>query len=232
MPSIEDLVVAKPHLKPHADLIMFPPRWDEITFAYPETVGSQALEDNAHRFVPGCIVDAHQGLTVLGLYCICRRDGTAHRLAEMLALQKPPGIETTDSFWSGRKRFDEVYGEMYANDVRKRLAARGVHLGATSEYMPELARFLGDPEAVVTFDGARDQIRNRCRQRGWECNGAVTAPYREPEIDPHSREACVPLAPDIIAEMHAQECVHDPRLALSSTAETTERILDKHGPSR
>lgn len=204
-----------------ADLIVMPPSAEEAAKEFPELLGSELLRREYQYVKPP--------VTRLAFYIRLRREGTAHAMAEMFASQRAPGLETTDSFWQGRPHFSRVYGEDYANIVRSKLAARGVRLGPNDEYMPELARFRGDPEAVVSFDGARDYIRNLCERRGQACEGAVNVKHREPDHDPH--DSAIPMAEDLVRKNAQQMVAKNPALARKSRREIREAVLAAHGPS-
>jgi hypothetical protein len=233
---IEEFLVARPQYREHADLLVIPPTIQEVIEEFVEADCEIDLQYGEMRFASGCHDGKGHGLTTLALYVIARRNLATHEFAMMLALQKPPGIETNDSFWAGRKRFDQVFGEEYANRIRSGLAAKGINLGATGEYMPELVRpGMGfgpknpDPQAVVPFHGGRDYIRKMCESRGWACNGAVTVKEREPLSDPLGPENCAPLHSKLVDELAIRECRKNPDLQQKTKRELREMIVDKHG---
>lgn len=226
---IEGFLEARPQYREHADLLVLPPSIHEVIDEYPEADCEIDLVYGATRFAHGCHDRKGHGLTVLALYLIARRNSATHEFAMLLALQKPPGIETNDTFWAGRKRFDQVFGESYADTIRKKLLSQGVRLGPTDEYMPELARYQGDPEAVIPGHRARDHIRSVCEKRGWACNGAVTVKEREPFADPHAPENCQALHPKLVDQLAIQECRKNPDLQRKTKRELREMIVDRHG---
>ncbi len=221
--------------RPYVDLVVYPPHPDEIAKEFPDA--SRDVLSRAGELVRECDAPVSRG----ALYVRIRRQNKKcdDKWAAMLCLQAPPRINTSDTFWSGRKPWHEVYGDSgstknntYINDIRRTLARRGVNLKPGDEYMPELARFKGDPEAIVPFSGARSYIKNLCEKRGWECNGSVETKHREPESDPLSDENCVPLAKDIIRQKARQMVASDPGLKRKSRAELKRLVLEKHGPSK
>ena len=233
---IEAFLEDRPQYREHVDLLVLPPTIDEVIEEFPEADCEIDLEQGAHRFAHGCHDGQGHGLTVLALYMIARRNLTTHEFAMMLALQKPPGIETNDTFWAGRKRFDQVFGEEYANRIKSGLAKKGIHLKNGDEYCPELVRpGFGpknpDPQAVVPFHGGRDYIRKLCETRGWACNGAVNVKEREPLSDPHGPENCVPLHPQLVDQLAINECRKNPELQRKTKGELREMIREKHGPT-
>jgi len=90
-------------------------------------------------------------------YRRCRRKGTSRALARILASGKAPGTDRTDERWR-LQRDPEAY-------------ARG--LRCTGKYQPGLARFPGDPEAVVS---SRAEARKVVDKNGWKIqDGPVNA---------------------------------------------------------
>ena len=110
-----------------------------------------------------------QGIAVARglLYTKLVREGNSPRFAAMAALQRTPGAMTDDVFFGGRPHFSEVCGETYANEVRQKLAQQGVTLSDGDDYVPALARFKGDPEAVISRTSGRGYIKRLCESRGW-----------------------------------------------------------------
>lgn len=216
-------------LRPYADLVVYPPTVAETIAEFPECRGDSTLEERAYEFIR---FYGEVGLTRMAHYVICRRKGESHQMAAMFALQAAPCLNTNDTFWAGRKKFWQVFGEGYADDVRSKLAKQGIKLGEGAEYLPELARFRGDPEAVVPSHAARDHIRKVCESRGWTCDGAVKTKGRQPESDPHAPENCQPLGEDIIRQKARQMVSENPDLGRKSRRELRQKVLDKHGPSK
>lgn len=213
-----------PELRIVADYVVEPPSPSELLAEFdsvPFDVRDRCMEYMTYgaRVTRGCV------------FAALRRSGQSVGFAAMIAMQKSSGIATTDTFWSGRKPFWEVYGQGYANNVRKKLSARGVNLGDNGEYMPELARFTGDPEAVVPFSGSRDYIRKLCEKRGWSCNGAVNVSARQPDRDPLADEHCVPLADDLVVKNASRLIRENPDLGRKTKGEVRQIVLDKYGPS-
>ena len=236
---IEEFLNARPQYREHADLLVLPPTIQEVIAEFPEADCEIDLEYGEMRFAPSCHDGHGHGLTMLALYVIARRNSATHEFSMMLALQKPPGIETNDTFWAGRKRFDQVFGEEYANRIKAGLAKQGINLKNGDEYCPELVRpGMGygpknpDPQAIIPAGEGRDYIKRVCEQRGWACNGAVTVEHREPLSDPHAPENCVPLAPKLVDQLAIAECRKNPDLQRKTKRELREMVKEKHGPSR
>lgn len=215
--------------RPYADLVVYPPLQEEMMKEFPD-ISTEVLS-RAGEMVQEC-----GGLVSRGaIYIRVRREGEergqrADTWATMLCLQSPPASKTTDSFWAGRKPWYEVYGERVANTVKAKLAKQGVNLKPGDEYMPELARYQGDPEAVVSFDGARSYIKNLCEKRGWAAEGAVSVNHREPDEDPYERAPR--MGEDLIRQKAKQMVEQDSSLKRLPRRELREKVLERFGPSK
>lgn len=214
--------------RPYADLVAFPPLPEEIMSEFSDA-SSEAIARCREMVAEG------GGYVSRGaIYIRVRREGeergqNADRWATMLCLNAPPGLRTTDTFWAGRKPWHQVFDPRYCERVKKELGMRGVNIGAHQEYMPELARFIGDPEAVVPFDGARSYMKKLCEKRGWAINGAVSVEHREPDSDPYD----APLADDIIRQKGRQMVEKSPSTFDGLTRkEAREKVLAHFGPSK
>lgn len=224
--------------RPFADLVAYPPLPEELMSEFSD-VSSEVLA-RCMEYVTECGGYVTRG----AIYCRVRREkdeprATSDRWATMLSLNAVPAIKTSDTFWAGRKTWVEVFGEDYANKIKKGLAKKGVNILPGYEYMPELVRQdMGfgphnpDPEAVVPFNGARSYIKNLCEKRGYSCDGAVTVQGRAPERDELADENCIPLGEDIIRRKACDMVKKDPSLRFKTKAELRQKVLEKHGPSR
>lgn len=163
-----------PDWLPFADLVALPPSKEEIRKEFKRSGVSREVLDRCME-----VVREGGGYVTRGaIYVRIRREDKgvrdADRWATMLCLQAPPGLQTTDTFWSGRKTWVEHFGEEYANNIKAQFAKKGINLTANQEYMPELVRpgygpHNPDPEAIVPFGGARSHIKKLCESRGWAC---------------------------------------------------------------
>lgn len=216
-----------------ADLACYPPLPEEMMKEFPD-VSPEVLARCREMVTEG------GGFVSRGaIYTRVRREGeergrNADRWATMLCLNAFPGIQTTDTFWAGRKTWVEVFGERYANTIKKGLARKGINILPGQEYMPELARpgygpNNPDPEAVVPFNGARSYMKKLCESRGWAINGSVTVEHREPETDPW--ESAPPLAEDIIREK-GRQMVQKGQHNGKSRQELREAVIERFGPSK
>lgn len=105
---------------------------------------------------------------IQAFYEKCRAEGTSHKLAEMLAFQRPPMSNTDREFLEGTgSQFADTpqLGDAYA-EVAK---AHGQSITG-KVYMSGLARFPGDPKAWVT---GRGDVAKVLDENGWGARGAV-----------------------------------------------------------
>lgn len=234
--NLEAWIAENEDWRPYVDLVAFPPLPEELMKEFTD-VSAEVLSRCGEMVMEG------GGYVSRGaIYIRVRREDAREagdRWATMLCLQAPPGVRTTDTFWAGRRPWYEVYGDpdskqnnTYVNRVKKELAKRGVNLKAGDEYMPELARFVGDPEAVVPFGNARGYIKSLCERRGWAAEGAVEVKHREPDKDPLADENCIPMGEDLIRRKGKLLVQKDPSLKKLSRKELREKVLAKFGPSR
>lgn len=232
--DLDKFFVDNPDWRPFADLVAIPPLPEEMMREY---------TDVSSEMLARCMEFVTEGggfVTRGAIYLRVRREDkrtAGDKWATMLALNAFPGINTTDTFWAGRKTWVQCFGEDYANRVKRGLAARGINLKSGDEYMPELVRpgygpNNPDPEAVVPFGGARSYIKKLCEKRGWACHGATEAKHRQPDSDPLADENCVPLAPDLVKKLACKMVRKNPELRRKTKAELREMVLEKHGPSK
>jgi len=209
-----------PNFRPYADLVVIPPSREELVEEFPEAGSdSDFAMDQYTRTQP---------LTRYALYVISRREGNDHKFASMASCQRTPKGVTDDLFWNGRAHFSQMYGDDYANDIRRILKNQGVTLGAHEDYCPELARFRGDKEAVISRSQGRGHIKRLCESRGWACEGMVNTDAREPERDPFDNSHG--MANDLVVD-NAQRMVQaNPDLQRKSKRELRDMVLEKHGP--
>lgn len=166
-------------------------------------------------------------------YELCRQNGCAHALAEMLATRTFPGTKGTDrSFMQGRmhqtggQQFEHLPQWMGQEYVRKALAA-GVN-PTGKWYSGGLARFPGDPKAWV--DGLSD-VKRVAEERGAEVSGAIDIPAPSgQEVAPRPYR----VAPDILQARVAEAVAENPDLGhgnkrLDLEEALTAKLAGVHG---
>ncbi len=229
--DLKKFLADNPDWHPYADLVIRPPLQEELMSWWPD-VSTEVLS-RCHE-----MVREGGGVVSRGaIYVRVRREnekeearGTADKWATMLSLQAPPGLKTSTNFTSGYKPWHEIMDPRYVATIKAKLKSKGVELTSRTEYMPELARFPGDPEAVLPTGSERDHIKKICESRGWAVNGAVECEYRQPDQDPHTSG---PVMAEDLVRQNARRMVHqDPSLKKLSRQELREAVIEKHGPSK
>lgn len=211
------------------DMLVAPPDAGELRELYPDV--SEGLASH-------CLEPVRAGASKVAVargafYCMMRMTGVSPRLAEMLAMQQGPGLDTDDTFFQGQKPLYDQFGSQKHLDRHLKTASQhGFTPSVNATYFPNLARFQGDPEAYVTRSQGRSYIRKLLEKRGWACEGGINVKGREPESDPLAPENCKPLGEDIIRSREAKMFQQDPSLKRVNRKELRERIIEKHGPSK
>lgn len=110
---------------------------------------------------------------VLFRYWDLRKGGCSPRLAEMYALQSPPGSNTDREFLHGHSngnQFDKgPMAEAMGDKFRAEAELRGVSVKG-KVYLGGLAEFPGDPRAWISD---KSEAKRVCEERGWKCSGLV-----------------------------------------------------------
>jgi hypothetical protein len=220
---VHEAIVAKyPDWAEYIDLLIIPPDWSEVVEEFPEC-GRSSLKSYEHRVTS-------YGIPCLALYVKMRREGTAHKFAEMVATQAGPVLSTDDTFFAG---FGTVYDQFQSQKHLKRYVdaakKQGFTPGVNDVYMPGLAQRPGDPAAWVSRAQGRGYIRRLLESRGYECNGKLSEIVaRPPEDDPLAPKNCKPLGEDIIRRNIAKYQASDPSLRNKSRRELREMVIEKH----
>lgn len=121
-----------------------------------------------------------------------RSTGASHNMAEILAFRSAPGVSTGNMQSNGDYGTDSPI-------LRRRLSESGADKNGT--YCPELARYMGDPRAVV-----RDRSDYGSRRRA---------------IDYKGPPGKVDLAPHILERRLREEVAREP-----SKGETPKRLRE------
>jgi hypothetical protein len=225
--KLEAFLAMHPEWRGKVDLILYPPDREEALEQYPELRGDLILDtlDWPTTF----------GVRRISLYFFLRERGSSHNLASMVATQRGPGVNTDDTFFRVFKPLSEQFAsDAELNKVVGIARRHGYNPGIHDVYVPQLARFRGDPKAFISRSMGRARIREVCRKRGWELSfegsdRAMTADYRSPDSDPF--EAAPKLAPDIVERGVKSILRENPGMAKKSRQELREMVIQRHGPS-
>lgn len=149
--------------------------------------------------------------------------GTQPKMAEMLALQQPPGIGITQAIFisdqnrHGRSILDRHNGDKRAVErLRKGLAAKGYKLKDDDHYISTAANGFADPNAIVNQHQSFSDLEKRVARKQKE---AKSTPPPKP----------VRLNPRIAERIRQQRIKENPDVARQPRREVIEDIVEKHG---
>lgn len=142
-------------------------------------------------------------------YVRLRETGVTHMLADMFACQRPPQAQD-DTTWLAAQgnRISGAFLDDRPEIVQKAYTEPAKEAGVNikgSVYLPELARYPGDPEAWVKNLG---DVRARVEARGDGCDGAVKVKARN-DVEPPPD---VDIADDLVFDQMAEMMVDNPDL--------------------
>lgn len=153
------------------------------------------------------------------IYLASRMQGTSPRMALMFACQQSPELRTDDQWHARNKPFWQEYDAKVTKKVTENCAKNGRPLGRNDDYIPWLAKFPGDPDAVISGHGSpREQIKR------------AHAKLLEHQERQASRPA-VPLREDYIQEKFDNLCEEHPELRRAPPKEKRKirnQIIRKH----
>jgi hypothetical protein len=222
---VDEFLGENPDWTPHADLLIKPPDADELAQWHPEATGA----------IADAVFDAVNiggfAVTRGALYCHLRSTGSEHKFAEMIAMQKGPGLNTDTVFFSGNKPlYEQFESQKHLDRYLKIAKSKGFTPNKHAVYHSGLARFPGDPEAFVDQSQGRGYIKKLIEQRGGRLNmQSMDVTWNEPESDPLDPKNCKPLAEDIVRDRARQMTKKDPSLAKMDRRELRAKIIEKHG---
>ncbi len=141
-------------------------------------------------------------------YVESRRNGTAHPMAEMFALQSAPALKTATRWIGGHER--TIKDEM-PKIVRDRMLASAKAAGVSSDgsvYKSQLASFPGDPKAWVS---SAEDCKRVAEEKGLQLEGGIeyTPPgfHEEPVSDVRDEYN---VAPDLVDTHFENLCAENP----------------------
>jgi len=148
------------------------------------------------------------------------------RMREVLDSRRMPSIRTDAQFLANHgtldKQFDGDTRQLKAvTDVAKK---HGYNPNPNDTYIPNLARFPGDPMAFVPADSPKNHIKKVCEATDRSCEGDVNVSRERKEP-----KETVRLGEDLVQEEAAQRIMENPEEALKPKGQLRNEILDKHG---
>lgn len=162
-------------------------------------------------------------------YVRCRRSGTSHQLAEMLALGRAPSLQTDTRWLAGHCNGNQFAGTERSEAVGRHYQRVARQAGVSTEgavYKSQLARFPGDPQAWVR---SKSDCIAIAAQRGMTLEGSVN--YR-PAVE---REAPDPgpyrVADEIVDREYEILCDQQPDAAHADKQQVKDQIREKLSPT-
>jgi hypothetical protein len=171
--------------------------------------------------------------TIWEFYVDCVANGTSPKMAEALAMQQAPGIGITDTNYiadqnrHGRSILDRMNGDATSVEVlRRKLKKHGYTLKSDDHYIETVARFPGDPQAIVNHTNTIGDLKRRLIQRGTPATGMLNL-KGDPELAPKRKKHR--LNPRLVQEIDSKNLQANPDLARTNIRERHAAIIEKHG---
>lgn len=111
-------------------------------------------------------------------YYECRKNGCAHRLAEMLASRSAPALDTPTTFINGITDNMQNEDDPYTRYVLQRAREAGVNTRG-ARYSNQLATEMGDPKAWIT---SKDDVKRIAERNGQDVSGCGIN-YKSPDYE-------------------------------------------------
>lgn len=154
--------------------------------------------------------------------------GESHMMAEMLAFQAAPGLNTDDTFLRGHCNGNQFAKQPHVGDFYKKKAeAAGVDTTG-KVYLSSLAQESGDPEAWVS---GRGDVKRICAERNWDCEGSVTH-HRNADNDEGQRVSKAGDVADDILDREVAKVHPEVAPTPKEKAELREKIRERMRPRR
>lgn len=150
--------------------------------------------------------------------------GESPMMAEMLALQCPPGIGggAERTFFEGRGANPMAGMPEWQARGALAMAKKAGIVTAGKIYKPSLADKRGPADPLAWVSDLHD-VKRVCELRNYEARGAVRHTARElPPVEAPR------LAPDIVDDFVQQEIAKEP-LKKHNIGELREKVIEKHG---
>ena len=159
--------------------------------------------------------------------------GVSPRMAEALAMQQAPGVGVTDTNFisdqnrHGRSILDRMNGSTVMTELlRRNLKKHGYTLKSDDHYIPTVARFPGDPEAIVSNTNTLGDMKRRLQNRGVQTQGMFSMDAdnsRPPAPKKHL------LNPKIVDQLDRQNLQQNPDLIAVPKHQRHAELVEKHG---
>ena len=153
------------------------------------------------------------------IYLLSRDKGTCPKMALMFACQQAPEARTDDQWWGKNKPFWQQYDEKMTNTVAKACERNGHKLGRNDDYIPWLAKYPGDPDAIISGHGSPRERIKRANQ--------LLLEHQERQVN----RPKTPMREDLIEEKFDQLYEEHPELRRAPPKEKRKirnQIIRKH----
>jgi len=146
-------------------------------------------------------------------------------MAHMLANRQPPRCLTDDVLMSGQQKIKDL-----PDDRREYICGKIIENGGTVNpddvYKPGLARFTGDPEALVGHGDYSSRVHAIAKKRKAKILGPVSCDYTEEIRD--DKKPVHKVHPRIVERNMEQAIKENPDLIAKNRRELRESIIEKH----
>lgn len=170
------------------------------------------------------------------LNCLEANDGNEQLAVQICAYsigESHMGVGITDNVFlqdqnrHGRSILDRHNGDLRAVErLRKALARNGYSLKSDDHYIPTVARYFGDPAAIVNQTNGLGGLRRSLEDQGRTVEGEIELKPKENGLPSPVRHK---LNPKIVERIRRNLISNNPDLAHKDQRELRESIIDKHG---
>lgn len=176
------------------------------------------------------------GMDPVKHYIRCVRNGSSPKFAaDLVALavgKASMGTGVTDDVYiadqnrHGRSILDRMHGDRMAVErLRKSLAKNGYKLRDSDHYVETVARFQGDPEAIVNHGQGLGDLKRKLQKQGRTIAGEIEIKGE----DTGPRKVKHKLHPRIVERIRRQKIAKQPELAARDQRALRHEIIEHHG---
>lgn len=165
------------------------------------------------------------------IYDTAIANGESPQFAELLASRRVlTGLTDKQYFAKQYRSLGDDLGEDTAAEVAAEAKRHGYtpHTGDT--YLPNIARFKGDPNAFVSPADGRAKIRKAVEMQGAHCTGGLAFEWPKPDTDPLAPESIAPLPDDIVREGVREIITENPDAAKEKPETLRRAAIKKYSP--
>lgn len=146
-------------------------------------------------------------------------------MAHMLASRQPPRCLTDDVLMSGQTKIKDLPDDR-REYICKKIKESGGSVNPDDVYKPGLARFTGDPEAIVGHGDYSHRIHEIGKKRGVKIEGPVSCDYTREIRD--DKKPVHKLHPRIVERNVDAAIQENPDLARKDRNKLRAAVIDKH----